>query len=165
MIAHRCVLNMSAIIFSDWEWPQDIRYLASTPITHAGGVNIFPTLMRGGFVRVLPGFDIETFCRTIEAEKINAAMLVPTMIYALIDAKDIRARYDLASLETIIYGAAPMSPDRLLEGIAIFGDVFVAVLRPDRGRRNASRRCARSTTTLPIPGGSARADAQIRWSR
>ncbi len=125
MIAHRCLVNMSAIIFSDWEWPQDIRYLASTPITHAGGVNIFPTLMRGGFTRVLPGFDIEAFCRTVEAETINTVMLVPTMIYALIDAKDIRARYDLSSLETIIYGAAPMSPDRLLEGITIFGPVFV----------------------------------------
>ena len=74
MIAHRCMVNMSAIIFSDWEWPQDIRYLAATPITHAGGVNIFPTLMRGGFVRVLPGFDIETYCRTVEAEKINTVL-------------------------------------------------------------------------------------------
>jgi len=125
MIAHRCVLNMTAIIFADWEWPQDIRYLAATPITHAGGVNIFPTLMRGGFVRVLPGFDLETYCRTIAEEKINAVMLVPTMIYALIDAKDVRARHDLASLRLIIYGAAPMSPDRLLEGMKIFGDVFL----------------------------------------
>src|SRR5271170_918715 len=125
MIAHRCVVNMTAIIFADWEWPQDIRYLAATPITHAGGVNIFPTLMRGGFVRALPGFDIEAFCRTVEAEGINTVLLVPTMIYTLIDAKEVRARYDLSSLEMIIYGAAPMSPDRLLEGMRIFGNVFV----------------------------------------
>ena len=125
MIAHRCIVNMTAIIFADWEWPQVIRYLAATPITHAGGVNIFPTLMRGGFVRVLPGFDLETYCRTVEDEKINVVLLVPTMVYALIDAKDVRAKYDLASLKTIIYGAAPMSPDRLLEGMKIFGDVFL----------------------------------------
>jgi fatty-acyl-CoA synthase len=125
MIAHRCILNMAAIIFSDWEWPQEIRYLAATPITHAGGANIWPALMRGGFVRVLPGFDLETYCRTIEDEKINTVLLVPTMIYALIDAKDVRAKYDLTSLETIIYGAAPMSPDRLFEGMTIFGKVFV----------------------------------------
>ena len=125
MIAHRCIVNMTAIIFADWEWPQDIRYLAATPITHAGGVNIFPILMRGGFVRVLPGFELETYCRTVEEEKINTVFLVPTMIYALIDAKETRARYDLSSLETIIYGAAPMSPDRLLEGMKIFGNVFV----------------------------------------
>ena len=125
MIPHRSITNMTAIIFSDWEWPEAIRYLASTPITHAGGVNIFPVLMRGGFVRVMPGFEIEAFCRTVEADKITTAFLVPTMIYGLIDAKDAHARYDLSSLETIIYGAAPMSPDRLLEGMKIFGDVFL----------------------------------------
>jgi fatty-acyl-CoA synthase len=54
--------------------------------------------MRGGFVRVLPGFDLETYCRTIEDEKINAVMLVPTMIYALIDAKDVRGRHDLSDV-------------------------------------------------------------------
>jgi fatty-acyl-CoA synthase len=125
MIPHRSITNMTAIIFSDWEWPEALRYLASTPITHAGGVNIFPVLMRGGFVRVMPGFELEAFCRTVEADKINTVFLVPTMIYGLIDAKDARARYDLSSLETIIYGAAPMSPDRLLEGMKIFGDVFL----------------------------------------
>jgi fatty-acyl-CoA synthase len=125
MIAHRCILNMAAIIFADWEWPHDIRYLAATPITHAGGVNIFPTLMRGGFVRVLPGFDLQTYCRTIENEKINTVLLVPTMVYALIDARDVRAKHDLSSLEMIIYGAAPMSPDRLFEGMKIFGNVFL----------------------------------------
>src|ERR1700761_1908818 len=125
MIAHRCLVNMATLIYSDWDWPERIRYLAATPITHAGGVNIFPTLMRGGFVRVLPGFDLETYCRTVQEEKINAVMLVPTMIYALIDAGHVRAKYDLTSLEMIIYGAAPMSPDRLFEGMKIFGDVFL----------------------------------------
>ncbi len=125
MITHRSIVNATAIVFSDWDWPQDIRYLAATPITHAGGVNIFPTMLRGGFTRVLPGFELDTYCRTIEAEKINAVFLVPTQVYALIDAKDVRAKYDVSSLQTIVYGAAPMSPDRLLEGMEIFGAAFV----------------------------------------
>jgi fatty-acyl-CoA synthase len=125
MIPHRSIVNMATIIYADWDWPENTRYLAATPITHAGGVNIFPTLMRGGFTRVLPGFDLETYCRTIEEEKINAVFLVPTLVYALIDAKEVRARYDLSSLQMIVYGAAPMSPDRLLEAIDIFGPVFV----------------------------------------
>ena len=125
MIAHRCVLNMATLIYADWDWPENARYLAATPITHAGGVNIFPTLMRGGFTRVLPGFDLESYCRTIQEEKINAVFLVPTLVYALIDAHELRARYDLSSLQMIVYGAAPMSPDRLLEAMDIFGPVFV----------------------------------------
>jgi len=125
MIAHRSVVNMAALIYADWDWPDDIRYLAVTPITHAGGVNIFPTMMRGGFTRVLPGFDLERFCQTVAEEKINSAFLVPTLVYALIDAKEVRSKYDLSSLSQIIYGAAPMSPDRLLEAMKIFGRVFV----------------------------------------
>ena len=125
MIAHRCLVNMATIIFADWDWPSEIRYLVATPISHAGGVNIFPVMMRGGFSRLAAGFEMESYCRTIAEEKINAIMLVPTIIYALIDAVDVRARHDLSSLEMIIYGAAPMSPDRLREGMRIFGDVFV----------------------------------------
>jgi fatty-acyl-CoA synthase len=125
MIAHRCVLNMATLIYADWDWPEATRYLAATPITHAGGVNIFPTMMRGGFTRVLPGFDLESYCRAIQEERINAVFLVPTLVYALIDAKEMRARYDLSSLQMIVYGAAPMSPDRLLEAMDIFGPVFV----------------------------------------
>jgi fatty-acyl-CoA synthase len=125
MIAHRCILNMAMLIYGDWDWPEETRYLAATPITHAGGVNIFPILMRGGFVRVLPGFELETYCRTIAEEKINSVFLVPTLVYALIDAKEVRGRHDLSSLQLIVYGAAPMSPDRLLEAMQIFGPVFV----------------------------------------
>jgi fatty-acyl-CoA synthase len=125
MIPHRSILNMTALVYADWDWPEPTRYLAATPITHAAGVNIFPVLMRGGFTRVLPGFDIESYCRTIAEEKINAVFLVPTLVYALIDASETRARHDLSSLQMIVYGAAPMSPDRLLEAMAIFGPVFV----------------------------------------
>src|SRR5690606_21927308 len=42
-----------------------------------------------------------------------------------IDASDLRVRYDMSSFEMIVYGAAPMSPDRLREGMEIFGPVFV----------------------------------------
>lgn len=125
MIAHRCIVNMTTIIVADWDWPSEIRYLAATTISHAGGVNIFAVMLRGGFARLLQGFEIDAYCRTIQEERINAVFLVPTMIYGLIDAVNVRARYDLTSLQMILYGAAPMSPDRLLEGLKIFGPVFV----------------------------------------
>jgi fatty-acyl-CoA synthase len=124
-LPHRSIAAMSAIIYSDWDWPSEIRYLAATPISHAAGITLYPIMMRGGFARLLPGFDIETYCRAVEAEKITATFLVPTIIYGLIDNAAVRARYDLSSLDMIVYGAAPMSPDRLLEGMKIFGPVFV----------------------------------------
>ncbi|KQW21946.1 acyl-CoA synthetase [Afipia sp. Root123D2] len=125
MLSHRALVTMTLILFSDWDWPQDIRFLAATPISHAAGVTLFPVMMRGGLMQLVQGFDPEVYARTVAEQKINATFLVPTLIYALIDNVDLRKRHDLSSLQMIVYGAAPMSPDRLLEGMKIFGKVFV----------------------------------------
>ncbi|MBS0528151.1 MAG: AMP-binding protein [Proteobacteria bacterium] len=125
MIPHRSLVTMATILYADWDWPADIRFIAATPISHAAGVTLYAILLRGGFTRLVQGFEIETYCRVVAEENITAAFLVPTLIYALIDAAELRKRYDLSSLDMIVYGAAPMSPDRLREGIRIFGNVFV----------------------------------------
>ncbi|MEI8145161.1 MAG: AMP-binding protein [Alphaproteobacteria bacterium] len=125
MIPHRAITTMTVILYADWDWPSDIRFLAATPISHAAGVTVYPVMLRGGFVRLMPGFDAEAYCRIVEAERITCTFLVPTLIYALIDVAEIRARYDLTSLDMIVYGAAPMSPDRLIEGMRVFGRIFV----------------------------------------
>jgi fatty-acyl-CoA synthase len=125
MLPHRVVTTMATLLYADWDWPPEIRFLAATPISHAAGVTLYPVMMRGGFTRLVQGFEAEAYCRVVAEEKITAAFLVPTLIYALIDAPDLRARYDMSSLDMIVYGAAPMSPDRLREGMDIFGPVFV----------------------------------------
>src|SRR3546814_7174135 len=50
-------------------------------------------------------------------------MLVPTMIYALLDHPRF-GEFDLSSLETIFYGASAISPGRLKEAIERIGPVF-----------------------------------------
>jgi len=125
IMPHRVLVAMSLAIAADWDWPAEIRYLAATPISHAAGITLFPVMLRGGFSRLVQGFDAEAYCRVVHEERITATFLVPTLIYALIDAPALRAKYDLTSLQTIVYGAAPMSPDRLREGMKIFGRVFV----------------------------------------
>jgi acyl-CoA synthetase (AMP-forming)/AMP-acid ligase II len=45
------------------------------------------------------------------------------MIYAVLDHPDLD-RADLSSLETIMYGASPISPTRLAEGLDRMGPVF-----------------------------------------
>ena len=61
--------------------------------------------------------------RTIERERINLTLFVPTMIYVLLDHPALD-RTDLTSLELLLYGASAMSPSRLVEGIARIGPVF-----------------------------------------
>ena len=125
ILPHRSLTAMSTALIADWDWSTHIRYLAATPISHAAGITVFPVMLRGGYTRLLNGFDAEAYCKVVQDEKINSTFLVPTIIYTLIDAADLRARFDLSSLDLIIYGAAPMSPDRLLEGMKIFGRVFM----------------------------------------
>jgi fatty-acyl-CoA synthase len=60
---------------------------------------------------------------TIEKERITATMLVPSMLYALMDHPDSQTR-DLSSLETVYYGAAAINPTRLAEAIDRFGPIF-----------------------------------------
>jgi acyl-CoA synthetase (AMP-forming)/AMP-acid ligase II len=50
-------------------------------------------------------------------------MMVPTMIYVLLD-HPATAAADTSSLRTIIYGAAPMGRERLEQGLERFGPVF-----------------------------------------
>ena len=117
------MLTKTLIQITDWEWPSEIRQLVCAPLSHAGGSVVLPTLMRGGSLIVLQTFDPAAVFRAIEQHRITCVLLVPTMIYALLDHVDF-SKHDLSSLEAIYYGASPMSPARLREGIERLGQVF-----------------------------------------
>ena len=61
--------------------------------------------------------------KTIERERINFTLFVPTMIYVMLDHPALD-KTDLSSLELLLYGASAMSPSRLVEGIERIGPVF-----------------------------------------
>jgi fatty-acyl-CoA synthase len=108
---------------AEWQWPEEVRFLIATPLSHAGAAFFVPTLLRGGSIYVLPYFDPGKVLEAIEEHKITATMVVPTMLYMLLDHPDFASR-DLSSLETIYYGAAAMSPTRLKEAIETMGPIF-----------------------------------------
>jgi fatty-acyl-CoA synthase len=110
-------------ILADFEIPDTPRYLTVAPISHVAGTKVLPTLMRGGTVHMLKGFDPEAVFKTIERERINFTLFVPTMIYVLLDHPGLD-KTDLSSLELLLYGASAMSPSRLVEGIERIGPVF-----------------------------------------
>src|SRR6202000_555465 len=84
---------------------------------------VFPTLVRGGSLTILPSFNAVTVMRVIEQYKINCILMVPTMIASLLDHPEF-GRHDLGSLEVIYYGASPIAPSRLREGLKKLGKVF-----------------------------------------
>src|SRR5699024_4747315 len=113
----------TADILANFELPDTPRYLLVPPMSHVAGTNVLPTLIKGGTVHLLNGFDPASVLETIEREKINVTLFVPTMIYALLDHPDLDTR-DVSSLEYVLYGASPMSESRLREGMERIGPVF-----------------------------------------
>ncbi len=101
------------------------RALFFSPLNHAAsGSVVIPVHIRGGVVATLNRADVELLGRTIQDHSINMIYAVPTVLYRMLDL-DLPARYDLSSLKTIRYGAAPISPSKLEQLLAAFGPVFV----------------------------------------
>jgi fatty-acyl-CoA synthase len=117
------ITTMTSIQLAEWEWPEHPKFLMCTPLSHAGAAFFTPTLIKGGEMVVLGKFDPAEVLKTIEEQRITATMLVPSMLYALMDHPDSRTR-DLSSLETVYYGASAINPVRLAEAIERFGPIF-----------------------------------------
>jgi fatty-acyl-CoA synthase len=117
------ISTMTTIQLAEWEWPEHPRFLMCTPLSHAGIAFFVPSIVKGGELIVLEKFDPAEVLRVIEEQKITATMLVPSMIYALLDHPDSHTR-DLSSLETVYYGASATNPVRLAEAIRRFGPIF-----------------------------------------
>ena len=117
------ITTMTTVQLAEWEWPENPRFLMCTPLSHAGAAFFTPVIVKGGELRVMTKFDPAEVLKVIEEQKITATMLVPSMIYALMDHPDSHTR-DLSSLETVYYGASAMNPVRLKEAIRRFGPIF-----------------------------------------
>jgi fatty-acyl-CoA synthase len=123
MLSERAVAAMAYGTALGWDLPGHIRYLAVAPISHAAGMLIVPTMIRGGTVILQRRFDPAAWLQGVAADRATLSLLVPTMIYALLDHPDLQTA-DLTSLETVMYGASPISPSRLAEAIERIGPVF-----------------------------------------
>jgi fatty-acyl-CoA synthase len=98
---HRQYSGLPNAILADMEIPETPTYLAVAPISHVAGTKVLPTLLRGGTVHMLRGFDPEAVLKTIERERINFALFVPTMIYVMLDHPARRDRSLLARADPL----------------------------------------------------------------
>jgi acyl-CoA synthetase (AMP-forming)/AMP-acid ligase II len=86
-------------------------YLHAAPIFHIAD---FPAMFAapafGACQVTIPKFSPQTFCETVQRERVTHTVLVPTMINLLTQFKDLSS-FDLSSLEVVAYGGSPMAPD------------------------------------------------------
>ncbi|WP_181692775.1 AMP-binding protein [Natronomonas sp. LN261] len=103
--------------------PRD-RLLLMTPLPHSAGLIMAGGLTQGSTHVITQGFDAERALTLVEREGISWTFMVPTMVYRVLDLLE-EGEYDTSTLETLVYGAAPMKPDRLRDGLDELGHVFV----------------------------------------
>jgi fatty-acyl-CoA synthase len=158
--SHTYAMTTLTIQLCEWEYPKRVRQLLCAPLSHSGAAVIMPSLVLDGEVWIHSGFDPLKVLQAIHENRITCILLVPTMIYALMDHPRFN-EFDLSSLETIFYGASPISPARLREAIEKFGPVFfqfygqaeapmaVTVLRKEEHEVDNPRRLA--SCGRPVP--------------
>jgi long-chain acyl-CoA synthetase len=81
------------------------------PIHHVGGLlGAMVSIMGGHSLVVMPRFDAGEWLRLVEKHRVQMMFIVPTMLSRIVNHPDC-ATTDLSSLETITYGASPMTDD------------------------------------------------------
>ncbi|OLO37001.1 hypothetical protein BTR23_14765 [Alkalihalophilus pseudofirmus] len=124
MHTHKTILSIEYSQILEYRMNLGEVFLHCTPLPHASGFLILSGLLRGGTHILHTGFNIEHLSETIEKEKVTFFLLVPTMIYKLLDSPRLE-KYDFSSLNTLFYGAAPMSPDRIRQALDVWGPVLM----------------------------------------
>ncbi|MFI9836195.1 class I adenylate-forming enzyme family protein [Nonomuraea sp. NPDC051941] len=116
--------------------------LAAAPMTHTAGLLSLQTTARGGTVVIVSRATPDSVLDAIERHGITELFLPPTVIYRLLEALEHRTA-DTSSLRYLVYGAAPMSTEKLRAGIDRLGPVLlggygqteaiaaISFLRPD----------------------------------
>jgi fatty-acyl-CoA synthase len=123
LMTHRVWAAMTWIQMTEWELPDPLRIAIASPLSHAALSLVAPVLLSGGAFYVMESFTPDGFFDLVAEHRITATMLVPAMLYALQG----HARYetaDMSSMETIFYGASPMSPAKLAQAIEHWGPIF-----------------------------------------
>lgn len=124
-LAHRGrVLSAYAMASAHGCYSADDRAVATTPMFHgAGFLMALAPVFFGGFVELLPRFDIERLMDTIARVQATSAYIVPTHFAALFALPDSRrAQWDVRALKAAISGTAPL-PQALKERIVgYFGE-------------------------------------------
>jgi long-chain acyl-CoA synthetase len=92
-----------------WHYREGMTYLSPAPLYHsAPQAAVSLTIDCGGTVVIMERFDPETCLALIEKYRVSHCQLVPTMFSRMLKLPDeVRARYDLSSLEIAIHAAAP----------------------------------------------------------
>lgn len=125
MITHEAMIALCECWSHELAADLGDRILLSMPFFHIGARSQGGALTyRGGSLVVHRTFDALEIVKTVERDRITQLHLAPTLVQAVLDLPDID-RYDLSSLKTLNYAAAPMPLTVLKRALKRFGPILI----------------------------------------
>jgi acyl-CoA synthetase (AMP-forming)/AMP-acid ligase II len=108
-------------------WTDETVSLLFVPTFHIGGLWwLIHGLSLGSTNVVLRGFEPAAILRAIGEHQVNKTCMVPAMMQVLL-AEPASRRTNFHSLDTIVYGGSPMSPQLLKRAMTVFGCDFCQI--------------------------------------
>jgi acyl-CoA synthetase (AMP-forming)/AMP-acid ligase II len=101
-------------------------YLCPAPLYHSAPAGWSTTSQRlGATVVFMHSFDAEACLAAIERYRVTHVQFVPTHLVRILKLEpEVRAEYDLSSLQVIVHAAAPCPPDVKRGAIEFFGPIL-----------------------------------------
>ena len=125
MLTNTNLLHNMPEVAESWRVDAGSVTLVSAPTFHIGGTTwALIAMFTGGTTVLLREVITAEILRTIDAKHITAAMFPSGILQLMLEAPDI-AGYDLSSLQTIIYGASPISETTLAMAMQLFTASFL----------------------------------------
>ncbi|WP_429951590.1 class I adenylate-forming enzyme family protein [Comamonas sediminis] len=106
-----------------WGFDEHERYIVAAPITHGTSTYILPILAQGGCHVILEGAGAEAVRTAFRERGGTVCFMPPTLVYMLM-ALPGATRADFPQLRRLIYGGAPMPPEKIREVREFFGPVL-----------------------------------------
>lgn len=106
-----------------WELDEDDRYVVAAPITHGTSTYIVPILAQGGCHVVLSEQGAKAVHTAFRERGGTLCFMPPTLVYMLMALPGV-SREDFPRLRRLIYGGAPMPPEKIREVRDFFGPVL-----------------------------------------
>lgn len=125
-----------------WGFDEHTRYVVAAPITHGTSTYLLPVLAQGGCHVLLAQGGAEAVRQAFREHGGTVCFMPPTLIYMLM-ALPGSSRADYPHLRQLIYGGAPMPPEKIRAVRDFFGPVLgttygqteapqiLTVMRPD----------------------------------
>jgi long-chain acyl-CoA synthetase len=113
ILTHRNLVANAFHFQAQFAFRPETSWLVAAPLFHAAGsIAVLATVWHGGCQVMLPVFEAGAALDLIEAHRVTATLMVPTMLAAVAEEQLARAR-DVSTLRLLSHGGSPVATETL----------------------------------------------------